>query len=166
MLLTTEPSLQPAVGRFLVHAFCHLVISGASWYCCLTGVHSSCGPVSLCPYPLKWKVKILLGDLSLVAGYAQKAVEFPGSLVKIVAGRLLSQLLHWSYALFAPSWSPPERRWRPHFYAQKWKHCWEISLSWQAMHRRLWSFLTPWYKRHWKDFGPSCSTDLMPCILS
>ena len=36
----------------------------------------------------------MLRDHSLLVSYVQKAVESPGSLVQIVGGRLLSQLLH------------------------------------------------------------------------
>ena len=37
--------------------------------------------------------------------------------------------------------------------------------SLSLLHRRLWSLLAHWC--HWRkeDFCPSCSTDLMPCVL-
>ena len=58
--------------------------------CVLLAVHLEKVEIS----PLSSEVKVLLGYHSFLEGYAQKAVEFPGSLVQMEAGRLLSQLLH------------------------------------------------------------------------
>ena len=44
--------------------------------------------------PLCSEVKLLLRDHTLLVGFAQKAVDVPGSLVQMLAGRLLSGLLY------------------------------------------------------------------------